>query len=409
MKVLHTSDWHLGRSLYLKKRYEEYESFLQWLAETIENEEADVLLIAGDLFDSSTPSNRAQELYYRFLCRIAGSSCRHVVITAGNHDSPSFLNAPRELLKALNIHVVANLPDDPAEEVLTLKNREGVPELIVCAVPYLRDKEIRKTEARESISDKEKKLLEGIRDHYSEAGKIAEQEREGAGGEIPLIVMGHLFTTGGETVEGDGVRELYVGSLVHVSTAVFPQNADYVALGHLHIPQRAGNSDFIRYSGSPLPVGFGEARQEKSVCLIEFVKRKPSVQLITIPRFQALQRIAGNLESILQRITELALSEENVWLEIVYDGDEIIGDLRRQLEEAVSGRGIEILRVKNNRIINKVLSQTDDESTLNDLDIHDVFEQCLTAHSVPEEQHSELKAAYREIVKDMQEEDSRAE
>ena len=106
MKILHTSDWHLGRSLYGRKRYEEFSSFLDWLAQTIEEEKVDALLVAGDVFDNSTPSNRAQELYYRFLCRVAASCCRHVVVIAGNHDSPSFLNVPKELLRALNVYVV---------------------------------------------------------------------------------------------------------------------------------------------------------------------------------------------------------------------------------------------------------------------------------------------------------------
>ena len=105
MKVLHTSDWHIGRTLHGRQRYEEFEAFLDWLADLIEKESIDVLLVAGDVFDNSTPGNRAQELYYRFLCRAAASSNRHVVVTAGNHDSPSFLNAPRELLKFLNVHV----------------------------------------------------------------------------------------------------------------------------------------------------------------------------------------------------------------------------------------------------------------------------------------------------------------
>ncbi|MDZ4186401.1 MAG: exonuclease subunit SbcD, partial [Desulfuromonadales bacterium] len=91
MKLLHTSDWHIGRALYGRKRYDEYQAFLNWLAALIESEDIDVLLVAGDVFDNSTPSNRAQELYYRFLCRVAATPSRHVVITAGNHDSPSFL------------------------------------------------------------------------------------------------------------------------------------------------------------------------------------------------------------------------------------------------------------------------------------------------------------------------------
>ena len=143
MKVLHTSDWHIGRTLYGRKRYEEFEAFLNWLAETIQQEQVDALLVAGDIFDTSTPSNRAQELYYQFLGCVAASSCRHVVLIAGNHDSPSFLNAPRELLKALHVHVIGSIPEKREDEVLLLRRADGSPELIVCAVPYLRDRDIR--------------------------------------------------------------------------------------------------------------------------------------------------------------------------------------------------------------------------------------------------------------------------
>src|SRR4030065_515040 len=142
LRLLHTSDWHSGRTLYGRKRYEEFEAFLTWLAGTIQQNEINALLVAGDVFDTSAPSNRAQELFYRFLCRVAASSCRHVVVVAGNHDSPSFLNAPKELLKALDVHVVGSSTESPDGEVLVLQNEQDTPELIVCAVPYLRDRDI---------------------------------------------------------------------------------------------------------------------------------------------------------------------------------------------------------------------------------------------------------------------------
>ncbi|NLE26621.1 MAG: exonuclease subunit SbcD, partial [Clostridiaceae bacterium] len=118
MKIIHTSDWHLGCSLFGRKRYEETEKFLDWLSELLEQENIDVLLVAGDIFDTTTPSNRAQKLYYQFLHRVAQSSCRHVVITAGNHDSPSFLNAPRELLRYLQVYIVGSMEENPDDEVL---------------------------------------------------------------------------------------------------------------------------------------------------------------------------------------------------------------------------------------------------------------------------------------------------
>ena len=341
LRLLHTSDWHIGRTLYGRKRYEEFEAFLTWLAETIQQNQINALLVAGDVFDTSSPSNRAQELYYRFLCRVAASSCRHIVVVAGNHDSPSFLNAPRELLKALDVHVVGSSTASPEDEVLVLRNEQDAPELIVCAVPYLRDRDIRVAEAGESVEDKERKLIEGIRTHYAAVAALAEQKREELGVDIPIVGTGHLFTAGGQTVDGDGVRELYVGSLAHVTAGIFPACFNYLALGHLHVPQKVNGSETIRYSGSPLPMGFGEAKQQKSVCQVEFHSTAASVQLIDVPIFQKLERVKGDWEGISNRIIELSATDSQGWLEVIYDGTEVIGDLRERLEAAISGTQID--------------------------------------------------------------------
>ena len=409
LKLLHTSDWHIGRTLYGRKRYEEFEAFMSWLAETIQQNEIDALLVAGDVFDTSAPSNRAQELYYRFLCRVAASSCRHVVVVAGNHDSPSFLNAPKELLKALDVHVVGSSTASPEDEVLVLCNEQDAPELIVCAVPYLRDRDIRVAEAGESVEDKERKLIEGIRTHYAAVAALAEQKREELGVDIPIVGTGHLFTAGGQTVDGDGVRELYVGSLAHVTAGIFPACFNYLALGHLHVPQKVNGSETIRYSGSPLPMGFGEAKQQKSVCQVEFHSTAASVQLIDVPIFQKLERVKGDWEGISNRIIELSATDSQGWLEVIYDGTEVIGDLRERLEAAISGTQMEILRIKNNRIIERVLGQIHEEETLDDLNVNDVFERCLAVHDVPEEQRPELLRAYQETVSSLYEDDVQAE
>lgn len=414
MKVLHTSDWHIGRTLYGRKRYEEFEAFLTWLAETIQKNEIDSLLVAGDVFDTSAPSNRAQELYYRFLCRVAASSCRHVVVVAGNHDSPSFLNAPKELLKALDVHVVGSSTESPEDEVLVLRNEQGAPELIVCAVPYLRDRDIRVAEAGESVEDKERKLIEGIRTHYAAVAALAEQKREELGADIPIVAMGHLFTAGGQTVDGDGVRELYVGSLAHVTAGIIPACFDYLALGHLHVPQKVNGSETIRYSGSPLPMGFGEAKQQKSICQVAFDQKEGhstavSIQLIDVPVFQKLERVKGDWDGISSRILELSATGSQGWLEVIYEGDEIIGDLRERLDAAIAGTQMVILRVKNNRIIDRVLGQIHEEETLDDLNVNDVFERCLAVYDVPEDQRRELLRSYQETVSSLYEDDVQAE
>jgi exonuclease SbcD len=345
---------------------------------------------------------------------MAASSCRHVVVIAGNHDSPSFLNAPRELLRALNVHVVGSSTGSREDEVLVLRDAQGAAELIVCAVPYLRDRDIRVAEAGESIEDKDRKLIAGIRTHYAAVAALAERQREELGVDIPIVGLGHLFTAGGQTIDGDGVRELYVGSLAHVTAGIFPASFDYLALGHLHVPQKVSGSEAIRYSGSPLPMGFGEAKQQKSVCRVCFDQdaghgTTASVQLIDVPVFQKLERVMGDWDGISGRIRELSARDSQGWLEVIYEGDEVIGDLRERLEAAISATRMEILRIKNKRIIDRVLGQIHEEETLDDLNVNDVFERCLAVHGVPEDQRQELRRTYRETVSSLYEDDVRAQ
>ena len=420
LKLLHTSDWHLGRALFGRKRYAEFEAFLDWLAETLERQGIDVLLVAGDVFDTGTPSNRAQELYYRFLCRVASSSCRHVVLIAGNHDSPTFLDAPRELLRALDVHVVGGAAEnqDPADEVLVLRGERGDPELIVCAVPYLRDRDIRTAEAGESLEDKDRKLIDGIRGHYAAVAALAARRRAELGPDVPIVAMGHLFVAGGQTVEGDGVRELYVGTLARVAADIFPPCFDYVALGHLHAPQRVNGLETVRYSGSPLPMGFGEAGRPKSLCRVAFRGTAASVSLIDVPVFQELERVRGDWDAISSRLSELAAAGSRSWLEVVYEGDAVAGGLRERLEDAVSGTRMEILRIKDCRLIDRVLGRNregdiggepGESGELGGLNEEDVFEWCLAVHDVPEDQRPELRAAYRDALRSLLEDDARAE
>ncbi len=398
MKILHTSDWHIGRALYGRKRYEEFARFLDWLIDCIETEGVEALLIAGDVFDNGTPSNRALELYYRFLCRVAGAGCRHVVVTAGNHDSPSLLNAPREVLRFLNIHVVGSMAEAAADELVVLHDALGKPELIVCAVPYLRDRDIRRAEAGETFEDKGRKLVEGIRSHYRQVGDAAMARRAELGGNLPIVAMGHLFTSGGQTVEGDGVRELYVGTLGQVRADVFPDCFDYLALGHLHTPQKVAGADCRRYSGSPIAMSFGEAGQRKIVLTVAVDAAGVTVEEIPVPGFQALATVRGDWQRIAERIAALKRDAAPVWLEVIYDGDEVIGDLQDKLRELVDGTSLEILRAKNMRLVERTLSRMATEETLDDLTVDDVFARCLAAHEVPAEQQPELVAAFRETI-----------
>lgn len=513
LTILHTSDWHLGRRLYGRMRYEEFEAFLSWLQDAISLQKVDILIVAGDIFDTMTPSNRAQALYYEFLGKVSKSCCQHIVIVAGNHDSPTFLDAPSNVLKFLNVHVIGTACEDLNDEVLVLEDTNGNPHCIIAAVPYLRDRDVRISGSGESADSKDANVIKGIRAHYDEVASIAKAKQakfaEANQRHIPIIATGHLFAAGGTTTEDDGVRELYVGSLGKISADMFDESFDYVALGHLHVPQRVGGRESIRYSGSPIAMGFGEAKQQKQVLLVQFgavandissqksasnnivesiipqltntvtpiekpVKKLASQTLasqttefmddlfgfdeqsasnevtktaatenipdqqdqnnqsmlknldtpnkilhrddsnqmqvvsLPIPKFQQLAQVSGDLATILETIRSIDPTE-SIWLEVVYTGNEIVSRLKEQVNEMVENLALEVLITKNASSYNKVLNQQQISETLQDLNEEEVFERCLIAHDIPDEQKSSLRDAYDQIVYNLRHEDTQAE
>ena len=369
VKILHTSDWHIGSSLYGLKRYDETEQFLQWLINTIKNHSIETLLVAGDIFDTSTPSNTAQELYYRFLNEVAKASC-HVVITGGNHDSPSFLDAPKALLKAFNVHVVGSAAEKGEFEVLVLKDGDNNPELIVCAVPFLRDRDVRQSSEGESYQDKENRLVDGIISHYQTVYEEACRERNDLGKSLPIVGMGHLFIAGSSIYkrsgEASGERDLYVGNLGQVPADRLP-SFDYFALGHLHIPQKVAGNENIRYSGSPMAMNFDEIHQQKSVVLVDMDDQHVDVQTIPVPAFRQFEQIRGDWNSIEASFNKLKEESFTGWVEVIYEGQEAIGNLRERVYKLVENTSIEVLKIQNAMLFNAVMKQYEKEVELQDL------------------------------------------
>lgn len=498
LTLLHTSDWHLGRRLYGKPRYDEFKQFLDWQLQTLREQKVDVLLIAGDIFDTTAPSNQAQNLYYDFLSQVCHTECRHVVIVAGNHDSASFLEAPKQLLKAFNIHIIGSMTDTPTDEVITLSDKAGQPELIVMAVPYLRDRDVRTVGHGERLDDKERKLAQGIKAHYAQIADIAIAQQAQLKAKykrsIPIVATGHLFTVGGQTMEGDGVRDLYVGSLGSIGAEIFHPQIDYVALGHLHIPQAVGGQPHIRYAGSPIAMGFGESRQQKQVHLLRFdanpdllsqplqtltIQKKPLVsaptpvkkrkrvshasmdlfadeelpessmldginaeaeinaevdaqasheaqydtpsahlsgqpyniaklndttllQSLPVPVFQSIQTLKGDWQTIKTSLHSLKKAQQSVWLEVVYDGQEVVGDLSEKIAELVKDSRLEVLRIKNQQKRDQVMQSQRMDESLEELNPTQVFERCLIAHQVLEEQKPMLWSRYTEVLESLQ-------
>jgi len=320
LTILHTSDWHLGQKFMGKSREEEHKAFLSWLRKTIIQEGVTVLIVAGDIFDTGTPPNYALDLYYSFLGSLQGTSCKTVVIVAGNHDSIATMNAPKEVLKAINVHVIAS--GDEEDRIIEIRHGDTL-EGIVCAVPFLRDSIVRKSVPGESYLERERALSEGIETYYRAVYDKAQQIRGSQ--PVPIIATGHLTTVGGKT--SDSERELYIGNTMNIPGTFFAELFDYVALGHLHKHQTVGGNDHVRYSGSPIPLSFSEADDTKKVCIISFDEDIPLIDEIDIPCFRELYRVRGNSEEIIRELE--SIENEECWIEAEIDDDNTYEALRR--------------------------------------------------------------------------------
>lgn len=397
MRILHTSDWHLGRQLYNQKRTAEFEAFLGWLIETIEQNTIDTLLVAGDVFDTTTPSASTQEMYYKFLHQASKTSCRNIVIIGGNHDSATLLNAPKQLLRNMNIFVVGEMCDYIEEEVISLYDNNKQLQAIICAVPFLRDRDVRMVQAYESIEEKAVQLVNGIAAHYDQVANLASEKAKG-NTNIPIIAMGHLFTTADRSKTGDGVRELYVGTLAHIGGERFSDIFDYVALGHIHIAQKVGGCDHKRYSGSPIPMGFNEADQTKKVIMISFENGERRIDEIEVPLFKNLYRIVGSAETITQKITDLLEENANGWLEITLNKGDTAPDLSIRITDMIEKSELTLLSTKDTRAKEFFQMTGASQEKLEDITPEEVFEKCLNAFDVSDELKPQLINCFDEIL-----------
>jgi len=397
MRILHTSDWHLGRQLYNQKRTAEFEAFLNWLIETIEAQNIDILLVAGDVFDTTTPSASTQALYYDFLHKASNTCCRNIVLIGGNHDSPALLNAPKMLLKNWNIYVVGEMCENLEDEIITLYDKNNEPQAIVCAVPFLRDRDVRSVKPYESMEEKASQLVDGLSSHYEQVAIMAQKRSEELGN-LPVIAMGHLFTTADRSNSGEGVRELYVGTLAHIAGNRFSSIFDYVALGHLHIAQVVGGEENKRYSGSPIPMGFNEASQKKKVIRIDFDNDKRTIIEIEVPRFKQLYRIVGSAESILNQVTLLLSENADGWVEVTLSEGDSAPDLSIQLLEMLDHSLLTLLSTKDTRAKEYMQIAVVANEKLEELSPEEVFGKCLVANAVSDDLKPILTACFDEIV-----------
>ena len=394
MKILHTSDWHIGHALYGRRRNAEHENFLLWLIETIRERNIDALLVAGDVFDNGTPGGASEQLYYNFLTSILKTQCRCVVIISGNHDSPTRLQAPSGILRSLDINVIG-LPGELDSHVIELKDNDGNVGALCCAVPYLRKNEMVRLSADDAGSSDDA-VAEATKQFYRDVTDAALNRKMG----VPIVAMGHLFAAGSITHEGDGVRELYVGSLGHVGADTFPDELDYTALGHIHSEQTVAGRKNVRYCGSPLCMSFSEIGNPKH--LLEYDTRTKDIERIEVPTFQKLYAVSGEYDEIIEQLERL---EAGSWVEVTYIGKEHRSSLAFDVNEAVKGTGVEVLSIRSRAAVSSILSAQAETQTLESMKVQDVFLRCLDDNEVHGQRRDEMIRCFDEIVRDVEESD----
>lgn len=402
MRIIHTADWHLGQYFYTKSRAPEHQAFLDWLIIQITEYQVDALIVAGDIFDNGSPPSYAREMLNRFVVASRTTGCQ-LVLLAGNHDAVATLNESRDLLACLNTRVIANAAEDATQQVFTLNTRQGAPGAILCAIPFLRPRDILRSLAGQSGVEKQLALQDAISEHYAQCYRHACDLRDTLVVPLPIIATGHLTTVG--VTASEAVREIYIGSLDAYPVQAFPP-ADYIALGHIHRPQRVGYSEHIRYSGSPIALSFDELGSEKSVALIDFPPSvPPEITLLPVPVTQPMRLIKGSLADIEQQLHSLPAPDagQRIWLDIEIATDTYLSDMQQRIQQVTHTLPVDVLLLRRNREQRLQTMAREKKETLEELSPQDVFERKLALTDMPQEQQARLRPLFDEMVRDVSE------
>ncbi len=314
--LIHTSDWHLGQKLANHDRKAEHDAFLHWLLDQLQHCDADALLVCGDIFDSANPPISAIRQFTTFFVAAIGV-CDNIVIIAGNHDSVGRLDALEPFLTAIGVHLVTSLRGDIEDCLLTLTDANAEPAAVVAAIPYLRAVDLPPPPAGEAGDDQASRLCEAMSAVYGAVDEAYPQTRSQRQNEreLPLIVTGHLFVRGGrQSKESERPVQLSAGRLQVVPATIFPSHSVYVALGHLHRPQQIDADMPVYYSGAPIPLSFGEARNRQCVNIVQFpsaaaspnrASTQTSVVHLPVPRLVEMYDVRGDFDTVCEELDAL--------------------------------------------------------------------------------------------------------
>ncbi|MEG1342066.1 MAG: exonuclease SbcCD subunit D C-terminal domain-containing protein, partial [Pseudomonas sp.] len=349
MRLFHTSDWHLGQTLHGQERDFEHACFLDWLLGQLKLRQPDALLIAGDIFDTVNPPVKAQERLYDFIVQAHEQQPKlNIVMIAGNHDSGSRIELPAPLMRRLRTHALGRVQwlDDGVLDsdrlLIPLTNARGKVAAWCLALPFLRPAEVTGAHLGDDY-------LRGIGQvHERLIAAALERRKPGQA----LIAVSHAHMAGGSVSE-DSERSLIIGNAEALPASLFSKDISYVALGHLHKPQRVNREERIRYSGSPIPLSFSEIAYQHQILEIELDgSTLTSVESRLVPRAVHLQRLGpAPLAEILEQLADLPVvdllddPQRQPWLEVRVRMDEPQPDLRQQLESALHGKAVRLVRI----------------------------------------------------------------
>jgi len=400
MKIIHTSDWHIGQLFHGHDRSGEHQRFLEWLVELLAERKPDALLIAGDIFDHANPSGQSQRQFYQFLVH-AGKACPDldIVIIAGNHDSAGRLEAPDALLSEFGVRVVGQLqPDeDPERALIPLHDTTGNVAAWCLGIPYLRPGDVPRAEGERHD------YPAGIAATYQRHLEAAIDKRDP---DQALIAMGHLHAQGGSTSE-DSERRLVVGGEEAVDCSMFGQELAYVALGHLHLAQAVGENEHIRYCGSPLPLSFTETNYPHQVLEVTLDGSElAKVETIRVPRPVEMLRVPDQpaaLNETLEALAALELDDVEPgfepWLEVRVELTGPEPGLRQKIEETLEDKPVKLVKISPSRRQRDDEAQADQNEEALALQLEkpdEMFARQYREHW-GEEPGSELLALFREL------------
>lgn len=290
MRLLHTSDWHVGKTIRGQSRAGEHRAVLAEIAAIAEREAVDAVLVVGDLFETAAPVPEAEEIVYRALLDLAATGA-HVVVVGGNHDNPKRLEAVAPLLHLGQVHLLAAPAPPDRGGLLPLTARSGE-ELRVARLPFVSQRGIVRAEELLELGADERSGL--YRDRVATILRVLS---EGFEAHAVNVVAAHLFVENG--MLGGGERSGHTIFDYAVPSIAFPSSAHYVALGHLHRAQGLAGPTQLRYCGSPLQLDFGEEADTKSVTIVDAAPGQPAVvREVPLTAGRALRTLTGTLDEL---------------------------------------------------------------------------------------------------------------